>query len=104
MYHSSGYALAGLAPIALILSPSSLNFPVDLALSVIIPYHSHVGLNYVISDYVPQSLRSLARSGLLGITLVTIGGLLMLNIEGPGLTQSVKGLWQPKKDAPSSAH
>jgi len=31
-YHMSGLALAGLAPLSFILSPSIVNFPIDLAL------------------------------------------------------------------------
>ena len=53
-YHQSGYALVGLTPLAFILSPSWLNFPVDLALGVIFPVHSHIAINYVITDYVPK--------------------------------------------------
>lgn len=43
LYHKANIALIGLGPLALLLSPSSLNFPVDLALGVIIPVHSHLG-------------------------------------------------------------
>ena len=82
---------------AFVLSPSALNYPVDVLLAVILPLHAHVGLNYVISDYVPKATRQVARAGLVGLTVATIAGSLLLTYQGPGLTQTIKGLWQPKK-------
>ena len=35
------------------------------------------------------------RVGLLGLTAVTVVGLLKLNLQGPGLTEAVKDLWRP---------
>lgn len=93
-YHTSGIVLAILTPIALVLSPSQMNLPVDLALGVAFPLHSHVAINYVITDYVPKAARSVARAGLLGATIVAIAGILKLNIEGPGLTETLKRLWR----------
>eukprot|EP00966_Prymnesium_polylepis_P116446 2691543-Prymnesium_polylepis.1 len=43
MYHKLNFALIGLGPLALAL-PSGWTFPVDLALGVIIPLHSHLGV------------------------------------------------------------
>ena len=60
-YHQSGYALVALTPVAFILSPSWLNFPVDLALGVIFPVHSHIAINYVITDYVPKVREDVSR-------------------------------------------
>ena len=94
-YHSSGYVLAALTPLAFVLSPSPLNVPVDALLSVLFPLHSHIALNFVIGDYVPKALRGTARVGLFAVTFITIGGLLKLSVDGPGLTQSIKSLWVP---------
>lgn len=69
----------------------------DLVLGVAFPFHSHVGLNYVISDYVPKQSRSMARGALMVCTVVTVIGLLKLNLSGPGLTESIKGLWRKPK-------
>ena len=92
-------ALAVLTPISFVLSPSMLNKPIDLVLGVLFPLHSHIGLNYVISDYVPKALRSTARIGLTGVTAVTTLGLLQLNIGGVGMTETIKTLWRrPKSD------
>ena len=98
-YHKSMIALAVLTPVSFAMSPSMLNKPIDLALGVLFPVHSHIGLNYVISDYVPKAFRSIARVGLAGVTAVTTIGLLQLNIGGVGMTETIKGLWRkPKKD------
>ena len=97
-YHSSGLVLAALTPIALIISPYKINMPVDLALGFIFPFHSHVALNYIISDYVPKAARSVARASLLLATLTAAAGILKLNVQGPGLTEALKSLWlKPKK-------
>jgi succinate dehydrogenase (ubiquinone) membrane anchor subunit len=93
----SGLALVGLTPVAIALSPSAINLPVDLSLGVIFPYHAHVALNYVISDYVPKASRSIARAGLLGVTVVTALGLLKLNLTDVGLTETLKSLWKRKE-------
>jgi succinate dehydrogenase (ubiquinone) membrane anchor subunit len=98
-YHKSMIALAVLTPVSFALSPSMLNKPIDLALGVLFPLHSHIGLNYVISDYVPKALRSTARIGLAGVTAITTLGLLQLNIGGVGMTETIKTLWRrPKRD------
>jgi succinate dehydrogenase (ubiquinone) membrane anchor subunit len=55
-------------------------------------------MNYIISDYVPKALRSAARTGLVGVTLVTTLGLLRLSIEKEGLTECIKSLWRRKKN------
>ena len=73
-YHKSGLALAVLAPVSFILSPSPINMPVDLLLGVLFPFHSHVALNYIVSDYVPKAQRSMARFAVMGTTLVALAG------------------------------
>ena len=92
----SGIALIGLTPLAFILSPSFVNFPIDLALGFMFPLHSHVALNYVISDYVPKASRAGARAVLLSATIIATAGLLKLNIEGPGITETFKSVWRKK--------
>ena len=86
--------LAVLAPTALLLSPSAINLPVDLALGVIIPIHSHIGMNNVISDYVPKPLRSATRVAWLSASALMLLGLLRLNVSGPGITETVKSVWR----------
>ena len=94
VYHLTGLVLAVVTPIAFIASPSIISLPVDYALGLIIPLHAHVGLNYVVTDYVPKAVRSVARLGVLGLTLITAAGILKLNFDGPGLTETIKSTWK----------
>lgn len=96
--------MAGLTPIAFVLSPSILNYPVDILLGALIPLHAHMGMNYVISDYVPKAGRTLARTGMLGLTIVAAAGILKLNLTGPGLTETLKAMWRSKAKPSSSSH
>jgi hypothetical protein len=57
IYHSANLLLLGLFPLALIGEPN-IQFPIDCILGTVIPLHAHVGMNSVISDYVPKMLRS----------------------------------------------
>ncbi len=86
-------------PLAVIASPSLLDLPLDLALNALIPYHSHVAINYVISDYCPRPARLLLRTGWVGVTAVSFFGLLKLNLFGPGIVKTLKAAWgkPPKK-------
>lgn len=101
----------------------------DLGLGVILPFHSHVAMNAVVSDYIPYAYRSAlsdhhltavsrqstsvileavsgatcavpVRYGLLGASGITALGLLKLNLFGPGLTDTVRSLWRHEKPAP----
>lgn len=94
VYHWSNLGLAVLFPTALFLSPSSLNWPVDLALGLLIPMHTHIGMNAVISDYVPPSIRSGVRTGWLGVSVLMFAGLLRLNLTGDGVTETMKSVWR----------
>ncbi|DAZ96191.1 TPA: hypothetical protein N0F65_012381, partial [Lagenidium giganteum] len=94
VYHWTSVGLMALLPTAFVLSPSPLAVPVDLALGVAIPVHAHIGINNVISDYVPQHLRTLARLGMLGVTGVMFLGFLRVNIEGEGITETIKTVWR----------
>jgi len=96
LYHKSGLVLAGLTPVALIFSTPFISFPVDLALGVIFPLHSHVALNYIVTDYLPKSIQPTARYGVLIASGIALAGILKLNFDGPGLTASLKALWKPR--------
>ena len=77
-----------------------LNVPVDYGLAVLIPVHAHIGMNYVISDYIPKHAQGLARLGWLSVTGVMFLGLLNMNISGVGVTETVKTIWRENpKDA-----
>jgi len=97
IYHASGIALAGLVPTAMAI-PGGL-LPLDLALGVALPVHSHIALNFVVSDYVPTKAAPAARAGLLGLTCLTLAGLFTLNTKGEGITRTAKRLWKaPEKE------
>mmetsp|Transcript_23942 Transcript_23942/g.35147 ORF Transcript_23942/g.35147 Transcript_23942/m.35147 type:complete len:137 (+) Transcript_23942:74-484(+) len=99
-FHNTNLLLVGIFPIAFFSSPSSITYPLDLAMGVLIPLHAHIGVNIVISDYVPKAARSACRFGMVGATVLTIAGLTKLNVAGPGITETIKSLWKsPKKDA-----
>jgi succinate dehydrogenase (ubiquinone) membrane anchor subunit len=103
VFHKGNLAMAILTPLAFIV-PSSICLPIDVTLGILFPFHSHVAMNYVITDYVPKSSRTLARAVLLATTLIAAAGLLKLNLKGPGLTATVKSLWKkPETTSTSTA-
>merc|ERR1719197_1847463 len=100
-YHKLNFAMIALGPLALVLSPSVLNAPVDLLMGIMIPLHGHVGGNDVISDYAKKVTKApwfdqALRKGLLGVTVITFFGLLKLNLQGPGITEACKSVWRPR--------
>ena len=97
LYHLTTYACLGLLPVAL-LAPSAMNMPVDLVMGVVFPVHGHIGFNYIISDYVPKAARGSARTFLLGVTGITLLGLLKLNTVGDGMTQTVMSMWKKPEE------
>ena len=101
LYHQLNIAAIGLGPLAL-MAPSSLTFPIDLVLGVVIPLHSHMGCNDVISDYSKKVTKAPwfengLRKGAFAMTVITFLGLLRLNLEGPGITEGIKSLWRPRR-------
>eukprot|EP00735_Rhodelphis_limneticus_P006221 TRINITY_DN1859_c0_g1::TRINITY_DN1859_c0_g1_i1::g.14097::m.14097 TRINITY_DN1859_c0_g1::TRINITY_DN1859_c0_g1_i1::g.14097 ORF type:complete len:151 (+),score=37.05,sp/Q5RC29/DHSD_PONAB/35.62/1e-07,CybS/PF05328.7/1.4e-16 TRINITY_DN1859_c0_g1_i1:53-454(+) len=96
LFHTSSVALAVFVPYAVI--ASSPCKPVDTALGLLLPFHGYYGVSAVISDYVPKAQRPAARAVALGVTALSTLGLLKLNLAGPGLTNTVKTLWRPKKN------
>jgi len=97
LHHATNIALAGLTPAAVLLPEGNVFIkPVDVALGVALPLHSHITCNMVISDYVPPAARGIARGGMAGLTAVAVLGLLKVNLMGPGITSVVRQLW--KKD------
>lgn len=92
--------MAGVTPIAFLLPSSPLSTPLDVALSLLIPYHSHVAMNYVVSDYVPKSGRPAARAAVLLTSIIAAAGLLKLTVHGPGVVETVKNVWsKPQKSS-----
>ena len=109
LYHQLNLALCAAVPVALLLSPSVLNTPVDLAMGVAIPVHFLFGGHGVVTDYfkkVPwfwggagrEAFVRAGRVGLVAMAGATMLGLLKLNLQGPGLTEAVKELWRSKPE------
>ena len=92
IYHGSSFALAGLVPCAILMREK--NVPLDFALGVALPIHSHIGLNLVISDYVPTKMRVPVRAGVLAMTVATLYGMFQLNVYGEGISKTAKRLWK----------
>ena len=91
LYHMSHVALLAGVPLALLLSPSLLVVPVDLALGLLIPWHMHVGMVNVLEDYVPRPYRKAAVLLMTAVSIATALGVLKLNLCGAGLTESGEG-------------
>ncbi len=103
LYHKLNWAICGLTPLALLLSPSIANLPVDLALGVGIPVHFQISGHMLVTDYSPLLLGALGKTaavqnGLrLAVTVttaITVIGLAKLNLQGPGLTETIKSVWR----------
>ncbi|GFR50863.1 hypothetical protein Agub_g13150 [Astrephomene gubernaculifera] len=91
-------ALAGATPAAIFASKGSiLQKTADFVFSLAIPVHSHIAMNAVVTDYLPKAAQGPARFGVLGMSVVTYLGIMKMNLSGPGLTETVKGLWRPQK-------
>jgi len=94
-YHKTHLAMLGLVPLALVAPTSALTTPLDLLLAVAIPVHGHIGMNWVITDYVPPAFQAGARAGMLLASTLAVAGLVKLSLdeEGPGFIGSLKALW-----------
>lgn len=97
LYGLSHMALAGLVPASLVTKEGFLNRTSDLALGVALPVHSHIAMNYVVSDYVPKTLQLPVRVGILGMSAVAFLGLLKLNTTGAGITGTLRQLWKKRE-------
>jgi len=87
-----------LAPDSLLSSAGSLPDKVlGVAIAVNVSAHSWVGLNYVVTDYVPKISKNLlapARIFTAALSAVTLLGLSMVSFNGKGgLKGTVMGLW-----------
>ena len=84
VYHRVNLALLGATPVALATDSTFLSFPVDMGLAVMFPLHGHIGMNYVITDYVPKLFSKAAvgpaRAIMVGVTGATMLGLSLIHI------------------------
>lgn len=97
-HHLSSYAMAVATPLAIVADKDGfLQRIADFGLALAIPVHMHIGMNALVTDYLPKAARGAGRVGLLTATAFSTLGLLKLNLTGPGITQTVKGLWHKTK-------
>ncbi len=85
---AAGFPLAG------ILGSNPIGLPIQVALGIALPVHAHIGMNGIISDYVPKHLRTGARLGWLGVTGVMLVGFLRMNLEGEGIIENLKSVFR----------
>eukprot|EP00033_Pygsuia_biforma_P001704 GCRY01001908.1.p1 GENE.GCRY01001908.1~~GCRY01001908.1.p1 ORF type:complete len:218 (+),score=31.41 GCRY01001908.1:228-881(+) len=93
LFKYSSYSLGALAPVAIALSPHPLVLPFDLAMGVIIPFHTYIGTSHIAEDYVPRRFLSGAKVVLLTLSAMAGLGFLRMNLKGKGLTETMKSLW-----------
>jgi len=71
--------------------------PFEVVLGLALPLHGHIGMNYVITDYVKKffgkSMVAPARGLMVGVTGVTVLGLMKVNFMHGGIIHCVKALW-----------
>eukprot|EP00884_Botryococcus_braunii_P002578 jgi/Botrbrau1/12320/Bobra.0205s0018.1 len=96
-YENTHIGLAGLVPIAALSGDGVLQRVADIGLGILIPVHSQIALNSVASDYIPKGSLGLSRYAILASSAVMFAGLLKLNLAGPGLTPTIRKLWQKEK-------
>lgn len=99
LFHTTSLVCLALTPVALIAHPSPLSMPLDLALAVVFPIHGHIGINWILTDYVKAATpKGPIRMGLLGVTVLTILGLLKLSVTGEGLVGALKATWKDPEE------
>lgn len=79
------------------ISKQTLNFSLTLSTpscrGVLAPLLSHVSDPYLLVCVCSPSLSAPLRAGMLGVTAISFLGLMKINAAGPGITQTIKGMW-----------
>jgi len=100
IFHQTSIACLALTPVAILAHPTPLSMPVDVLLSVAFPLHAHIGISWILSDYVQGATpNGPFRMAIFGLTCVASLGLLKLSVTGDGILGTVKAVWTgPKKE------
>ena len=95
VFHVTGVLLALHIPVAFCgFMPDLIQNLADDGLAILLPLHGFVGLNFVITDYVPNKMRGGVRVMAFLSMLLACGGMIRLNMKGnPGVSGTVKHLW-----------
>ena len=103
LHHHANTVLAVLFPMAILGTDADSDFGkgIGLLTAGYISMHSYIGLNYVVTDYIPKFLSKGAvgpsRVVVTGLSLVTFAGMSKMALYSPGgIPAVVKGLWNPK--------
>lgn len=93
MYHYTSYFLVGGVPAALLMG-QPVSSVLDVAMSVMIPLHFHIGMRSVLVDYVHEpTAQAFSLNMLAGATVLTALGIAKFNLTDVGLTQGVVELF-----------
>jgi hypothetical protein len=103
VHHGISLGLALLTPLYFAVpdayTDGAANKAFGVLLAVSMTAHSHIGLNYVATDYVPKISKALlgpARVVILGLSAITLLGLSKISFSSPGgIKGVVKGVWNP---------
>lgn len=72
----------------------------DVALSVVLPLHCHIGFQTIIDDYLPKrkfgAVFNVAKGSLLVATALTLYGAYKFNTENVGISEAISQLWKSK--------
>ena len=109
VHHGMTFSLAILTPLYFMVPDSmtdgTFNKTFGLLLSANITAHSWVGLNYVITDYVPKISKAMlgpARIVNVGLAVITMLGMSKIALSSKGgIKGVVKGVWNPKNKEPA---
>jgi hypothetical protein len=83
-------------PASLLLGGTPYAFPVDLALSGLIPMHAYYGMINIVHDYVPKSIRGITLLFIMLLCVLMALGLLRITNQGDGLGGTLLLLWGKK--------
>merc|ERR1712139_219792 len=96
--HKTNLVAMAMTPVVFMLpeSMSMIITPFNVVLGVVLPIHAHIGFAGIVTDYAPKVSKGFAgpaRIALVGVTGLTVIGLLKHNLAGDGMTKSIKSLW-----------
>lgn len=103
IYHLSSVALAVAFPVGLLAAPSELSAFCDGIISVAVPVHGYLGMQLVVTDYVPGHDNQAFLLTVLKVLCVLLFLAFAYKSSSPvgaGLTGSIQQLWRkPKKES-----
>ena len=103
IFHGSSLAAAVVLPLAVFSdSGSATQTFCNWATAGLVPLHGHIGMNWIIADYVPPASQKTVRGLTLAVSVVCFLGLVRLNVQGDGVIDTVKYLFEPLKEEVSA--